>query len=1125
PASVASSNPSVASLPELLTGGTTVNTGDVVANKVTAGNATLSAQKNLTLVESQLQTTGDLNLLAKDTVFVRDSVANPFVAIAGGNLYVQGNQKIDILALNHPQTPFQSGVNLSLVSDGIVSGDAHFASGGQFKISNLSGEPGNFVSLFDPIIFSLGDVELGDYTGASLHILAGGSVTVGDVEINGTGTADDTINPDNPDSSIRNLASVTLSDGSSIEIDGSNTPTLDIRAGVNWDELGGFPQNNIIGSVSPSPNLTDSATDSSITVKDVTISSSTGDKEGTVFLTNQFKPNQNLESGPIITGLIDSGSLAIDSRSSVTTSAFPFTVTGEATIQSTGQTTTLSLSSPTLTSEDNTIRLTANINPGEFTAGEEYNVAFVIDVSGSTERDFGDIDGDNIDDSVLDAEKAAFNALNQSIIDSGAENNTTVGVIPFATRAETIIGTPSDVNNILTSLEVEENYDDGLGRGTNYRAAIGETINFFDSQNQVPNKTNNLVFFVSDGSPGVREVPQNDVIPTEGQINRLTNDFNANITALGIVASNISESERTERLENLQILDPNAELVEDPSSLEAELTGGQIDPADVQEVKILVNGNLAQTLSKDQLETSGSGLKFNSDITGLQSGDNSVEVQVIFDDQDNTTANATQNVKVISPTESFTEKNSQLDAKILVQEKNIEPPELQTPNQQERITTEAQFNTTEQQEITTLTEQIEEQITQQFLDFSGTTNVEIKTVKDTQGLLSDITQKTGVKPAVVYTRFLPEKYIPGSSLFPQNNKDDVLNIIIVTAEGKPIRKQIKGATRAKIKGIKKRFTRFVSKRTNARNTKYLAPAKQLYEWLVKPYETEMEQLGVKNLMFINDEDLRDLPVAALHDGKQFIIEKYSVGLLPSLSLSDTRYVGVKNSKVLAMGSSTFTKDQDQKDLPAVPIEISSIAGELWSGKYVSGENFTLDNLKKERANTPYGIIHLATHANFPPERKGGRKESYIQLYDSKLRLEDVRQLGWNIPPVELLVLSACRTAIGDPEAELGYAGLAVQTGVKSAVASLWKVSDSGTLGLMTEFYRQLNQAPIKAEALRQTQLAMLQGKVRIEGNQFINSNGNVNLSRGQADDLKKTITGKLSHPHYWASFTMIGSPW
>jgi CHAT domain-containing protein len=77
----------------------------------------------------------------------------------------------------------------------------------------------------------------------------------------------------------------------------------------------------------------------------------------------------------------------------------------------------------------------------------------------------------------------------------------------------------------------------------------------------------------------------------------------------------------------------------------------------------------------------------------------------------------------------------------------------------------------------------------------------------------------------------------------------------------------------------------------------------------------------------------------------------------------------------------------------------------------------------------------------------------------------MRQLRWNNPPVELLVLSACKTAIGDQQAELGFAGLAVQANVKSALASLWTVSDTGTLALMTEFYRDLKTAPIKAEAL------------------------------------------------------------
>ncbi|MBX9259418.1 filamentous hemagglutinin N-terminal domain-containing protein, partial [Desmonostoc muscorum CCALA 125] len=215
------SNISVATLPKLLTGsglgntsgltlnsngqvqlaasGIPVNPGDVVVKGVTSGTATLSAAQNLTLPESQLQTTGDLNLLAKDTVRVRDSVANPFLAQAGQNLYIQGNQNIDILALNHPQTPFVSGGNLSLVSDGNVSGDAHFASGGQFLIRNLSGGAGNFVSLYDPIIRANGDVLFGNYTGVALKVEATGSIQGGDITITGP---DLTIPIADPDASV-----------------------------------------------------------------------------------------------------------------------------------------------------------------------------------------------------------------------------------------------------------------------------------------------------------------------------------------------------------------------------------------------------------------------------------------------------------------------------------------------------------------------------------------------------------------------------------------------------------------------------------------------------------------------------------------------------------------------------------------------------------------------------------------------------------------------------------------------------------------------------------------------------------------------------------------------------------
>jgi CHAT domain-containing protein len=237
--------------------------------------------------------------------------------------------------------------------------------------------------------------------------------------------------------------------------------------------------------------------------------------------------------------------------------------------------------------------------------------------------------------------------------------------------------------------------------------------------------------------------------------------------------------------------------------------------------------------------------------------------------------------------------------------------------------------------------------------------------------------------------------------------------------------------------------------------------------------------------------------------------------MPSFSLTDTRYQDIKTSQVLAMGVSQFI---DEIPLPAVPLELSLITPQLWQGKSYLNNAFTLGNLKTQRRQKPFGIIHLATHAHFKP---GAPSNSYIQLGNGKLSLNQLGQLDWNNPPVELLVLSACRTALGDREAELGFGGLAVQAGVKSALGSVWNVSDEGTLGLMTEFYQQLKTVSTKSEALRQAQLAMLQGKVRVTGGVLQTTGKNVPLP----PELAKLGDVDFSHPNYWSGFTMIGSPW
>ncbi|NEQ26856.1 MAG: CHAT domain-containing protein, partial [Microcoleus sp. SIO2G3] len=172
----------------------------------------------------------------------------------------------------------------------------------------------------------------------------------------------------------------------------------------------------------------------------------------------------------------------------------------------------------------------------------------------------------------------------------------------------------------------------------------------------------------------------------------------------------------------------------------------------------------------------------------------------------------------------------------------------------------------------------------------------------------------------------------------------------------------------------------------------------------------------------------------------------------------------------------------------------------------------------QRQQQEYGIVHLATHAEFKP---GTPNNSYIQLWNSKLRLNELDKLRLSEPPVELLVLSACRTALGNREAELGFAGSALQAGVDSTLATLWYVSDQGSLGLITEFYHQLSQVPIKSEALRQAQLAMIKGRVRIEDNHLYSFKKSISLPLG----LSASRTPNLSHPYYWAGFTLVGEPW
>ncbi|MCT7976407.1 CHAT domain-containing protein [Laspinema olomoucense] len=397
---------------------------------------------------------------------------------------------------------------------------------------------------------------------------------------------------------------------------------------------------------------------------------------------------------------------------------------------------------------------------------------------------------------------------------------------------------------------------------------------------------------------------------------------------------------------------------------------------------------------------------------------------------------------------------------------------------------------------------IEESRNQEFQDYLGVTGnlpSQNLTLFSFQETLKTLKEQTGKQAAILYAI----------------SRGDRLEIILVPPVGPPIRQTIFEATPEVLFPVVNEFRWEITDPRRQNMNNYFSSGKQLYDWIIGPIAEELENLEIDTLLFSLDPGLRSLPIAALFDGEQFLIERYSLSLIPSFSLTAQTYHSLQNSPVLAMGASKFAQ---HSPLPAVPLELSHIVQQTGSDKAFLNEEFTLENLSESHKRDNLKIIHLATHAEF---QTGDRTNSYIQLWDRRLNLDEMTTLQLDMPTVELLVLSACRTALGDREAELGFAGLAVKSGVKTAIASLWYVNDEATLGLMTELYHHLNLVSLKADALRQAQLAMLRGEVRIESDRLIHSQGALNLP----PELSEVGDYALSHPYYWSGFTAIGSPW
>jgi CHAT domain-containing protein len=324
----------------------------------------------------------------------------------------------------------------------------------------------------------------------------------------------------------------------------------------------------------------------------------------------------------------------------------------------------------------------------------------------------------------------------------------------------------------------------------------------------------------------------------------------------------------------------------------------------------------------------------------------------------------------------------------------------------------------------------------------------------------------------------------------------------------------------------------------ADTVKLQAVSQKLHGWLIQPIEGELKKNTVKNLIFSLDRVVRYIPMSALYDGKQYLMENYTVSTILSAALTSDRDRApftAQNTQVLALGVSDAIANFNP--LPNVPQELAAIVGNskanvrgIYPGLEFLNRAFDESTLRQKLGAGKHRIVHIATHGKFVP---GNHLASFLLLGDSnKLTVDEIRALPL-MSGVDLVVLSACESALGGSESSkpdatkldgieissMSFHFLTRQAG--AVLASLWLVNDASTSLLMQQFYKNLVTGKMtKAEALRQAQLNLLNGKVTAKDA----------LRRSGETDINVTVLGdrapsnaNFSHPYYWAPFILIGN--
>ncbi|MEO1590183.1 MAG: CHAT domain-containing protein [Cyanobacteria bacterium J06632_22] len=440
------------------------------------------------------------------------------------------------------------------------------------------------------------------------------------------------------------------------------------------------------------------------------------------------------------------------------------------------------------------------------------------------------------------------------------------------------------------------------------------------------------------------------------------------------------------------------------------------------------------------------------------------------------------------------------DGRELAQLRRI-PRSQRTPAQQDRIATLVTLQQNKRAEFNDFIESPE--VKALVTELSDTSRQQNLNLQDLNSLQDNLQALDGA--VLVYPLILPDR----------------LELVVVTPYAPPLHRTV-NVTDSEVKAAIETAREALTNRSRDPRS----ALQQLYRYLVEPIEADLAQANAQTLVYSPDGPLRYVPLGALHDGNQWLVERFSITNITAASLTDfarpsREGAGVGGLSILAAAFSegayslqVGTRQVSLAGLPYAKVEVEALTDRFSNSTQLLNADFTRSTIVPQMDD--YSVVHLATHAEFV---SGRPEDSFILFGDGdQVTLRDVA--SWSLRNVDLVVLSACQTGLGgvlgSGEEILGFGYQIQRAGAKSAIASLWSVDDGGTQTLMTGFYNYLEQGYSKTEALRQAQIALINDDREVLDE----------TQRGFSREFgggSQTFSSSFSHPYYWSPFILIGS--